>query len=102
MIKPERLKRKIRVRSRIFGTKERPRMSVFRSNRFIYVQLIDDARGRTLLEAHGDDPEEIGAEISSKALKKKIKSVVFDRSGYRFHGKIKRVVEGAREKGLKI
>ncbi len=100
-----------RVRAKVIGTKERPRLSVFRSNQHIYVQLIDDDKGQTL--ASFDDrkikkgkrvekAKEVGRTIAKKALEKKIKKVIFDRGGYKYHGQVKAVAEGAREGGLKF
>lgn len=104
-------KRHKRVRAKVIGTKERPRLSVFRSNQHIYVQLIDDNKGQTL--ASFDDhkikkgkrvekAKEVGRTIAKKALEKKIKKVIFDRGGYKYHGQVKAVAEGAREGGLKF
>lgn len=120
-MKDKRLKRRIRIRSKIKGTKERPRLSVFRSNKFIYAQLINDDKGETLIgvsEKHIKEPltslkktesskkieksRELGLTLAKLAISKKIKSVVFDRSGYAYHGRIKAIAEGAREGGLKF
>ncbi len=114
----KRERRKKRVRSKIKGTKERPRLSVFRSNKHIYCQLIDDLEGRTLLSASSlelRNPKvdkkftrkvaiafEVGKLIAKKALKKGIKKVVFDRGCYKYHGRVKALAEGAREGGLKF
>jgi large subunit ribosomal protein L18 len=101
-----------RVRIKVFGTKKRPRMSVYRSNRNIFVQLIDDVKGHTLCSysslklknKEGKKKIEIaylvGKEIGKIAKKKHIKEVVFDRGGYKYHGKVKALAEGARETGL--
>lgn len=102
-----RLKRKLRVRAKITGTKDRPRLSVFRSNTAIYAQLIDDAKGETLVSSMKKGKtkkvgHELGSEIAKLALKKHIKTVVFDRSGFRFHGAVKEVAEGAREGGMTL
>jgi large subunit ribosomal protein L18 len=102
MLKQERSKRKRRVRSKIFGTGKRPRLSVFRSAKYIYAQLINDEKGNTLLEAHGQEAGRVGEDLAKKALKKKIKEVVFDRSGYQFHGRVKALAEGAKKGGLKF
>lgn len=103
-----------RVRGKISGTAERPRLSVFRSNKDIYVQLIDDASGRTLAAAStrdkdfartGNKTEQsklVGTAIARKASEKGIAAVVFDRGGYLYHGRVKAVAEGAREGGLKF
>lgn len=102
----QKIKRKTRVRSKIHGTSSRPRLSVFRSNRFIYVQLIDDEKRRTLLGVSGGKPVEdsrkLGIEFAKKARGKKIKEVVFDRGPYLYHGRIKAFTEGAREGGLEF
>lgn len=105
-------RRKVRVRAKITGTAESPRLSVFRSNKGMYVQLIDDAKGITLASAHSSEVKlkdkkvivssELGKLIAKKALEKKIEKVVFDRGGNRYHGRIKAVAEGAREGGLKF
>ncbi|MDD5071984.1 MAG: 50S ribosomal protein L18 [Patescibacteria group bacterium] len=107
--------RRARIRSRVAGTKKRPRLSVFRSNRGMYVQLIDDEAGKTLASAHskeaaknkgGDSKKdvsfELGKLIAKKAADKKIKQVVFDRGGYKYHGRVKTLAEGAKEGGLKF
>ena len=79
----------------------RPRLTVFRSNKFIYAQLIDDLKGETLAAAERKlDPAEAGSLIAKKALEKGIKKIVFDRNGYKYHGKIKKLAEAAREAGL--
>ena len=102
---------KTRIRGKITGTPERPRMSVFRSNKAIYVQIIDDLAGNTLLSASSKGIEgvtkieqaaKVGAEIAKKALEKGITEVVFDRNGYLFHGRVKSLADAAREAGLKF
>lgn len=102
---------KTRIRGKISGTAERPRMSVFRSNKGIYVQLIDDLAGRTLASASSKGLEggtkievaaRVGAEIAKKALEGGITAVVFDRNGYLFHGRVKSLADAAREAGLKF
>ena len=101
------------IRRKIAGTSEKPRLSVFRSNRVIYAQIIDDIAGVTLAAASSVKLEEgakanvetaskVGKEIASKAIEKGITEVVFDRSGYLYHGKVKSLAEGAREAGLKF
>jgi len=107
-----RLKRHKRVRGKIQGTENRPRMNVFRSRSNIYAQIIDDVKGTTLVSAssvekdfkdYGGNKEaakKVGQIIAKRALKKKIKDVVFDRGGYIFHGRVKELAEGAREGGL--
>jgi large subunit ribosomal protein L18 len=109
-----RLKIRKRIRGKISGTPERPRLSVFRSNFEIYVQLIDDSTGTTLATASTRDKDfnrtgtkisqsaEVGKAIAAKALEKGISTVVFDRGGYLYHGRIKSLADGAREGGLKF
>lgn len=91
-----------RIRATISGTKERPRLSVFRSNKFIYAQLVDDVNGHTFAEAHDADAKKVGVELAKKAKGLKIGEVVFDRGGYLYTGKIKAVADAAREGGLKF
>ncbi len=108
-------KRKIRhgrVRSRVSGTSIRPRLSVFRSGKHIYAQLIDDATGKTLSAASSaelksktkktDASGEVGKLLAERAKAKNIASAVFDRGGYRYHGRVKALAEGAREGGLQF
>jgi large subunit ribosomal protein L18 len=102
-----RQKRKARIRAKVSGSASRPRLSVFRSNTAVLVQIIDDTKGMTLLAKRMRGKTRVtgkalGAEIAKLALAKGIKTVVFDRSGYRFHGTVKEVADGAREGGLKI
>lgn len=110
-----RLRIKQRIRKIVSGTTERPRMSVFRSNKQIYVQLIDDANGQTILSASStekelldaksnkiDQAKEVGKLVAKKAKDKGIENVVFDRNGYLYHGRIKSLAEAAREEGLKF
>ena len=110
----QRIKRHNRVRGKISGTAERPRLSVFRSENNIYAQIIDDVAGVTLVSAstvekgfkgNGGNVEaakKIGATVAERALKKGIEDVVFDRGGYIYHGRVKALAEGAREGGLKF
>lgn len=110
-----RKRRHIRVRKKISGTKERPRLNVFRSTQHIYVQLIDDVQGHTLTSASTVDPEVKGSEgnktelakmvgklVAERALEKGIKQVVFDRGGFLYHGRIKALAEASREAGLEF
>ncbi|MCH5215279.1 MAG: 50S ribosomal protein L18, partial [Muribaculaceae bacterium] len=99
---------KTRIRGKVSGTAERPRMSVFRSNKGIYVQLIDDLTGRTLAAASSKGLEggtktevsaKVGQEIAKIAKEKGIETVVFDRNGYLFHGRVKSLADAAREAG---
>jgi large subunit ribosomal protein L18 len=97
------------VRKRVSGTAERPRLAVFRSNRHIYAQLIDDVNGRTLASAgsvgvsDGDKSavaKRVGADLATKAKAAGVTTVVFDRGGFRFHGRVKALADAAREGGL--
>lgn len=109
-----RLKRHRRVRAKISGTSERPRLNVFRSNKHIYAQIIDDVNGVTLVAASSMDKDfgengsnkeaarKVGQTIGKLAIEKKIEEVVFDRGGYLYHGRIKELADGARESGLKF
>ncbi|HOP73578.1 MAG TPA: 50S ribosomal protein L18 [Bacillota bacterium] len=112
-----RLRRHIRLRKKISGTAERPRLSVFRSLHHIYAQIIDDTKGITLVSASSVEPEirsqlkyggniaaaqVVGAAIAKKALQNGIKAVVFDRGGYIYHGRIKALADAARENGLEF
>ena len=110
----QRLKRHIRVRGKISGTPERPRLSVFRSNANIYAQIIDDVNGVTLASASTLDKEfdgaagnveaakKVGKAVAERAKAKGIDTVVFDRSGYIYHGRVAALAEGAREGGLEF
>ena len=110
----ERRRRHIRVRRKISGTPERPRLCVFRSNSNLYVQIIDDVAGNTLVSASTLDKEiktkhsnkeaakEVGTLIAKRAADKNIKTVVFDRGGYIYHGVVKELAEAAREGGLQF
>jgi large subunit ribosomal protein L18 len=101
-----------RIRAKISGAKERPRLSVFRSNKHIFLQLIDDSAGKTLVSASDlkmkkkgtktEIAKEVGKELAKLAKAKKIKKVVFDRGGYKYHGRVKASAEGAREGGLEF
>ena len=100
----ERRFRHRRVRAKVAGTASRPRLSVFRSNRYLYAQLIDDLAGRTLASVSDlgatTSARALGEALAVKAKAKKIKSVVFDRGGYRYAGRIKTFADGARAGGL--
>ena len=89
-----------KIRSILSGTSERPRLSVFKSNKFLYVQIIDDVKGHTLAQAKSDDAQKLGVDIAKKAKALKIEKVVFDRGGYLYTGKIKAIADSAREGGL--
>ena len=111
-IKDVRAKKHIRVRNKISGTAERPRLCVYRSNNHIYAQIIDDVAGTTLVSASTLDKEvttkhankvaakEVGTLVAKRALDKKITNVVYDRGGYIYHGVVKELAEAAREAGL--
>ena len=81
---------------------EKLRLSVYKSNKYIYAQIIDDTKGETLASSKGTNPEAVGDEIAKKATKKKVKDVVFDRGRFRYHGKIKLLADAARRGGLKF
>ena len=110
----ERARRHKRVRTKISGTAERPRLCVYRSNNNIYAQIIDDVKANTLVSvstlnkeiktkhANKEAAKEVGAMIAKKALEKNIKTVVFDRGGYIYHGVVKELAEAAREGGLEF
>lgn len=111
-IKAKRYKqRKARVRSRITGSAERPRLTVYKSAIHIYGQIIDDEKGKTLAAASDikvksgkklDRATSVGQELAKKALAKKIKKVTFDRNGFKYHGRVKALAEGARKGGLEF
>ena len=90
------------MRAKIFGTKNRPRLSVFRSNKYIFLQIIDDTAGKTIVGLRSSSPKEAGKKIAVLAKEKKINTVVFDRGGYLYKGRIKEVADGAREGGLQF
>jgi large subunit ribosomal protein L18 len=107
----QRLKRRRRVRAKIHGTAERPRISVFRSNRGIFAQLIDDDAGRTITSVNWteadlrglgpmEQAQRAGGLLAQRAVAAGISSVVFDRGGYKYHGRVKALADGAREGGL--
>lgn len=117
LTKTERRQRiRYRIRKRIYGSSEKPRMSVFRSNKNISVQIIDDVKGQTLISASSREKEVgevkgikkteqaalVGKLIAKKSLEKGINQVVFDRSGYLYHGRVKSLADAAREGGLKF
>ena len=115
MKKQSKLQRKKRVRAKVSGTSERPRLSVFRSSKFIYAQVIDDTKSKTLVSfssrslpaktAKVGKTEKaglVGEGLAKEAKKKKITKVVFDRGSYKYHGRVKALAEGARKGGLKF
>ena len=108
-------RRKRRVRGKVYGTSERPRLSVFKSNSHLYAQVIDDAKSVTLASASTLDPDvrgkagcnlegakTVGDLVAKRAMAKQVASVVFDRNGYLYHGKVKALADAAREGGLKF
>ena len=113
-----RLKKKFRIRKKVYGTSECPRLTVFRSLNHIYAQLIDDATGKTIVQVSSltkevreqvktvkkpsDVAKLIGKVAGQKAMEKNIQKAVFDRNGYLYHGRVKAVADGAREAGLKF
>lgn len=98
----KRERRKNRNRAKIFGTQEKPRLSVFRSNKFIYAQLIDDEKGRTMASAASKKASETGKILAEKAIKDGIKTAVFNRGFYKFHGKVKTLAEEVKKNGIKL
>ncbi|MGL5649581.1 MAG: 50S ribosomal protein L18 [Clostridium sp.] len=112
--KSKRLRRHLRVRKKVFGTPERPRLSVYRSEKNIYAQIIDDINAITLISASSlekdfsakggnkEGAKLVGEAVAKKALEKGLTEVVFDRGGYVYHGRVQALAEGAREAGLKF
>jgi len=107
----KRIRLKKKIRTKVIGTSVAPRLSVFRSNQFIYAQVIDDATGTTLVSssditetkgAKSDRSIAVGKDIATKALAKGIKAVVFDRNGFKYTGRVKALADAAREAGLKF
>jgi large subunit ribosomal protein L18 len=108
----------LRVRSRIAGSTDRPRLAIYKSSRYLYAQIIDDQKGETLVQANSREGEalgkidggaktksaarKVGELIGERARSKGIDSVVFDRGGYQYHGRVKEIAEGARAKGLRF
>ena len=113
-ISTQKQKRQVRVRAKIHGTKDMPRLSVFKSNKYIFAQIINDEIGETIVGISEKElsvkekankterARELGIALAKKAIDKKIKSVAFDRGSYLYHGRIKALAEGAREGGLKF
>jgi large subunit ribosomal protein L18 len=116
--KEQRAKVKTRIKKKIFGTSDRPRLTIYRSLHHLYAQIVDDAKSQVLAASSTLSPDvreeikaikskkeiakKVGVAIAQKALKNNIKKVVFDRSGYAYHGVVKSLAEGAREAGLKF
>ena len=109
----QRLRRRRRVRAKIRGTAERPRLSVFRSNKGVFAQLIDDTSGRTVAAVNWiekdlrelgpmDQAKRVGELLAERAKEKGVEACVFDRGGYRYHGRVRALAEGAREGGLQF
>ena len=106
----KRVRRHLRVRKKVVGSPERPRLVVFRSLKHIYAQLVDDVTGKTLLTVSdaklegkkSDKSVEVGKRLASRAKEAGVTSVVFDRAGYQYHGRVKAVADGAREGGLEF
>ncbi len=106
-----RQQRKARVRGKVFGTAELPRLSIYRSNKYVYAQAIDDNAGHTLaavdgrklgLRANKEDAKKVGAEMAKVLAEKNISQVVFDRNGYLYHGVVAAFADGLREAGIKL
>ena len=111
-----RMRRKVRIRKKVNGTPERPRLVVFRSNRSIYAQIVDDVNGKTIVSASSlalaedrasmknnkEAAANVGKEVARLAKEQKIEQVVFDRNGFIYHGRVKALADGAREGGLKF
>lgn len=106
-----RARRKLRIRKKVQGTAERPRLSVFRSAKHIYAQVIDDVGGRTIAAASSvtstegskvDVAKSVGSTVAKACIDKGVEQVVFDRGGYRYHGRVRALAESAREAGLKF
>lgn len=109
--KTQRLKRHFRIRKKLAGTQKVPRLVVFRSNKHIYAQIINDVSGQTIVSSSDNKlakektsklemAKKVGINLANAALKKNIKGVVFDRAGYKYHGRVKALAEGSREGGL--
>jgi large subunit ribosomal protein L18 len=110
----KRLKRKASIRKKVAGTAERPRLSVYKSNRHTYVQAVDDVAGVTVAAASNlekdaragknrvGDMEALGARVAARLKEKQVSAVVFDRNGYKYHGKVKAIADGARKAGIAL
>lgn len=109
-MKDKRLQRRKRIRAKISGTSSRPRLSIFKSNKYIYAQVINDDKGETIFglsdrnlkEKNPEKSKVLGEMIAKKAKEKKINEVVFDRGGFSYHGKIKAIADAVREGGIKF
>lgn len=112
MNKSNRLRRHLKIRKKIMGSKDRPRIAVFRSNKHIFVQVIDDSEGRTIATqsdlksdkktAKKERAYQVGITLAQELKKKKIETIVFDRGGFLYHGRVAEVAKGLREGGLKF
>ena len=109
--KEKRVRRHKRIRAKIFGTEKMPRLSVFKSNKHISAQVIDDINSKTLVSAHSrevkgknmmEKSEKVGESLAKKALAKKIKKIVFDRGGFKYHGRVSALADGAKKGGLEF
>ncbi|KKQ74619.1 MAG: 50S ribosomal protein L18 [Berkelbacteria bacterium GW2011_GWB1_38_5] len=97
-----RINRKKRIRGKLTGITVRPRLSVFRSNNNLYLQVIDDSKGMTIASASTLKSKDPAQELTQKLLKKNIKKIVFDRSGYQYHGRVQKIAEDLRKAGLEF
>ncbi|MBW2507286.1 MAG: 50S ribosomal protein L18 [Deltaproteobacteria bacterium] len=106
-----RTRRKLRIRKKVYGTSTRPRLAVFRSSKHIYAQVIDDSQGKTIAHASSvtgpsaskvDSAKSVGSAVAKACIDKGVEQVVFDRGGYRYHGRVRALAESAREAGLKF
>jgi large subunit ribosomal protein L18 len=106
-----RARRKLRIRKKVHGTPDRPRLAVFRSSKHIYAQVIDDSHGKTIAHASSvtgpgankvESAKSVGNAVAKACIDKGVERVVFDRSGYRYHGRVRALAESAREAGLKF
>lgn len=114
ILKSKEDRRRLRVRKKVLGTAERPRVAVYRTNRYISAQIVDDVTKKTLVDIQAEAAKlhkgkakaeaafEVGKALAKKALEKKISDVVFDRGSFRYHGRVKSFADGAREGGLKF
>lgn len=95
--------RRARIRQTLQGTAEKPRLVIYRSNKYIYAQLINDVKGETIASVNKlADPQEAGKKLAEQAVKAKAKSVIFDRAGYKYHGNVKKFADAARSAGLEF
>lgn len=97
-----RTRRHNRIRAKVHGTPERPRLCVYKSNRYLEAQVIDDTKGRTLVAGKMDDPQKLGKDVATRAKAAGITKVVFDRGGFRYTGRVAALAQAAREAGLEF